>query len=66
MSDTGAGGGGGTDTGGGGAEGGSGHDDGDGGGSGSWWHLWSDIKRWVTGGQEFEVETERAVLGVRG
>ncbi len=66
MSDTGGGtgGGGGSDHGAGGAEGGSGSDDG--GGSGAWWHLWSDIKRWVTGGQSFEVETERAVAGVRG
>jgi hypothetical protein len=41
-------------------------DDDDGGGSGAWWHLWSDIKRWATGGQTFEVSTERAVVGVRG
>jgi hypothetical protein len=40
-------------------------DDDDGGGSGAWWHLWSDIKRWV-GGEKFEVSTERAVVGVRG
>jgi hypothetical protein len=63
MSDTDGGLGGGTS--GGGGSSGDWDDDDDGGGSGAWWHLWSDIKRWVGGGK-FEVSTERAVVGVRG